>query len=106
MAVRQKMNKILPRAVQGLGTFLVCLALVLAVGQGVRPGGLLLFLCYALAGVWLPGRVLAGFTGARAAGLLQTASLVLGTGLFALTAALASATGLHGLVWALSLIHI
>lgn len=101
MAVRQKMNKILPRAVQGLGTFLVCLALVLAVGQGVRPGGLLLFLCYALAGVWLPGRVLAGFTGARAAGLLQTASLVLGTGLFALTAALASATGLHGLVWAL-----
>lgn len=101
MASGQKPGKILPRAVQGLGTFLVCLALAVAVGQGVRLAGLLLFLFYALAGVWLPGRVLAGLTGARAAGLLQTASLVLGTGLFALTAALASATGLHGLVWAL-----
>lgn len=90
---------------QTAGVFLPCLAGALyglaLMRAGAGAAGLLLFWLFALCGVWLPGRVLAEVFGARRQGLLQTASLVFGCGLLAAVTALASATGLHGLVWLL-----
>lgn len=91
----------LARAGQGLGVLCLLPALWLPVRLGASGGGLVLFAAFALGGVWLPGRVLAGLAGADKAGVRRTASLVLGTALLAGAAALGGATGLHGLVWAL-----
>ena len=55
----------------------------------------------AVLGIWLPGRALARVLGAEQAGLSATAGTVFGLGLWAVVTALASATGLHALVWVL-----
>lgn len=68
---------------------------------GAGAAGLLLFWFFAVCGVWLPGRVLAGLCGAEKQGLLQTVSLVSGACLLAAVTVAASATGLHSLVWLL-----
>ena len=86
-----------------------CMAVALCAGAGAAllPGlgadaaGLVLFILFALAGVWLPGRALAALTGADKAGLPACGAFVYGTALLALAAALGGAAGLHGLVWVL-----
>src|SRR5699024_6580981 len=70
-------------------------------GLGADAAGLVLFILFALAGVWLPGRALAALTGADKAGLPVCGAFVYGTALLALAAALGGAAGLHGLVWVL-----
>ncbi len=71
------------------------------VWAGASFAGAALFAVLAVCGVWLPGRALAKVLGAGKAGLMRTASAVFGLGLWAVVTALASATGLHGLIWAL-----
>lgn len=68
---------------------------------GASLAGAALFAGLAALGIWLPGRALARVLGADKAGLSATAGAVFGLGLWAVVTALASATGLHGLVWAL-----
>lgn len=68
---------------------------------GASLTGAALFAVLAVLGIWLPGRALARVLGAEQAGLPATAGTVFGLGLWAVVTALASATGLHALVWVL-----
>lgn len=68
---------------------------------GASLWGALVFAAFAVCGVWLPGRVLAGLCGAARSGLLQTASLVFGGCLLALVTVLGSVTGAFWLLWLL-----
>ena len=68
---------------------------------GASLAGAALFAVLAVLGILLPGRALARLLGAEKAGLTATAGAVFGLGLWAVVTAVASATGLHALVWVL-----
>lgn len=68
---------------------------------GASMAGAALFAVLAVLGILLPGRALARLLGAEQAGLTATAGAVFGLGLWAVVTAIASATGLHALVWVL-----
>lgn len=72
-----------------------CAVMAARFGLCLPPAALAL----AVLGVWLPGRVLAEAVGARRLGLAQTAAWTFGLALFAVCAALGSATGWHALPW-------
>lgn len=95
MRAGQREKTLLPALAAAVLLCAACAAMAVSAGLCLPP----LALALAVLGVLLPGSVLARWSGAHASGLTWTASCVFGLVLFAVCAALGSASGLHGLVW-------